>query len=136
MKKIIPIFTALLIGALCFNACKQEPRQHDTIYTFTAWDFSQIANVEQIAASADSIEVRKIIFKVMPANNNVEFGGVRLGQILEETLKPAFEAANKKGVGEGCLLNVTDANQKSIAECKELGFEIEYSEHGGCLRLE
>ncbi len=123
---------ALAGSGLVMGCSKDDPKndivpQHDTVYTFAPGDNKILNNYEQISASADSVEVRYVIFEVQSGERG-GWRGMSMKPILEKGLKPAFEAAKGKGRGRGTFENVSDVQASNIVEPEfnALGFQFEY----------
>lgn len=106
-----------LAGALTLTATscekeKVEPKPHVTTYTFSALHHDYLEDLAQIRASADSALVTGIEFKVIDANDKIEWEGVNLQNLINNLLVPAFDAANGKGTGGGVFNRVTDATKQ------------------------
>ena len=125
-KMVLPIMCAGLMGTACSKvASDHNIKQHDTYYYFDQDYWDELINLNQIKASADSIEVRYIIFKVLPDNN---FAWINMGIPFENAIAPAFDAAKGKGRGQGTFNNVRNHPDNTTVEpiYNELGYTFQY----------
>lgn len=126
-----PLVVVTLAGATLFAGCSKDDKkdeivpQHDTVYTFAPNTYDNLKNLEQIKRSADSVEVRTIIFRVI--NGNYGWNGINFKALLS-IFQQAFDAAQGKGEGDGVFKNVTDNNTiRSVEpEYNKLGYKFEY----------
>lgn len=127
-----------LMGASMFTSCSKdhELEQHDTVYTFSRTNPNNLKNLEQIAASADSAEVRNIIFKVVYESEQDTWEGASMTRYYDNLLEYAFRVANGKGRGnsDGVFRGVFDNDYNRAAEdlYKKLGWKgFEFVTPGG-----
>ena len=121
---LLSVLGAGIMGASC-NKTQTQVETHDTVYNFGRGRYSELLDLDQIRRSADSIEVRNIIFQVR-ANDN--WSGENMPALLELGLQPAFDATKGKGKGRGTFTKVSDYeyNRQVEAQYKALGFGYEY----------
>ncbi|MDR2562847.1 MAG: hypothetical protein LBC98_02770 [Prevotellaceae bacterium] len=136
LKKKIPYnfkkgLLMAMIGGMAFQSCKKDEEpivQHDTTYSFSSRNYDNLENLNRVRASADSAQVRNIIFQVIPNNDGEEFWGVTIANPVNNAIKPAFEAANGKGKGKGTFLNVREVklDAETAAWLNAQGYSIEF----------
>lgn len=115
---IIPAIADTTLFAGCNNNDLKGKR---TVYKFNLINIEPIVNWEQIAASADSVEVVEIIFE---PDKNLPWGGVNMQKFYDVSVTPAFQAAGKKAKGNGIYKKIDDEPEDHAIEpkYKELGF--------------
>ena len=107
LRRILPILG--IAGASMFASCgggdgKDEPEMpHNTVYLLHELNIYKLDTL-QIARSADSVSVNKIIFRV---EDGRRWDGVTLRGV-SNALGHYFRIAKGKGVGEGTFDFVTD----------------------------
>ncbi len=121
---------ALAGSGLVMGCSKDDPKndivpQHDTVYTFGRGWYDNLTNLTQISASADSTEVRRIIFQLDTEKDN--WAGLNMKGFVSGFEK-AFQAAKGKGEGRGVFKNVTnqDANHEIESQYNAWGFQFEF----------
>lgn len=118
-----------IAGATLFAGCSKDnddkgPEQHDTVYCFGPGDYDAIDDLEQIQASADSVEVRNVIFKVTYDKRD-SWGTIDMKSFYNNTLEYAFIVSHGKGVGNGVFKGVGDNewNRSIESTYTKLGFD-------------
>lgn len=120
----------LLVAAWALAACgssdsTEDPiviPPHKTTITFTADDYTNLNDLARIAAIADSVTVNGVEFKLLPAAN--DFLGKNVTNIVNEKLKPAFNAAGVKASGNGNFANVNNIDELTRAWLTANGYSV------------
>lgn len=130
MKRLLylMLILALVIGCSKDND-ELDAATKTTTYTFGPRVYDQIENIDQIKASADSVQVGKIIFQAsnVDALGDSIYGwkGVNM-RGLYNTLMPAMNATKNKGECRGTLkrVNNSDLNREYVPKLEALGLKI------------
>lgn len=132
-----PVAMMALAGASLFAGCSKdddkglepEPKTKTTTYVFRPFVYENLTNLDQIKASADSVEVSKIIFRALntdiDGDSTSAWAGVNLRGVYNASI-PALEAAKGKGQMQGTLKNVTEApvNREFAPKLEALGLKV------------
>ncbi|MDR0814735.1 MAG: hypothetical protein LBN37_03170 [Bacteroidales bacterium] len=100
-KKFIPMFM-LALAPNAFNSCDKDEVEytgpyHDTTYTLSNIDNSNVYPPTKIKASADSVQVRNVY--IVPVGDFLNFPAINIGK-MADYLKPIMEISPKiKGKG-------------------------------------
>lgn len=134
-KKIMPYnlrklsLLAMLAAMPAFTACEKDDEdvkpQHDTTYTFSPTDFSNVSPTTKIEASADSSQVRNVILEVTAGSMGLSaWDGAPMSFFINNKLKPAF-AASPKVKGKGNFKNAnTMLSQADSLWLVQQGFTV------------
>lgn len=133
MKRLLYLMLSLSLLVVGCSKDKDndelDPETKTTTYTFGPRWYDQIENIDQIKASADSVQVGKIIFQ---ATNLSETGdsiygwwGVNMRTPYNK-LTAALNAAKNKGECRGTLKRVSDGeiNREYAPKLEALGLKI------------
>lgn len=126
-----PVTMLALAGATLFAGCSKDDKkdeivpQHDTVYEYAQDWWQNLENVNQISASADSVEVHKIIFK---AAGNSFYNTNFAYKDIKEMFENAFRAAKGKGFANDTLKDVRDTEGVRAVEpqYKAWGIHFQY----------
>lgn len=131
MKRLLYLTLSLSLLVVGCSKDKDEldPETKTTTYTFGPHVYDQIKNIAQIKASADSVQVGKIIFQatnVSPAGDSI-YGWKGCNMMgLHNVLMPAMNASKNKGECRGTLKRVspTATSREYAPKLEALGLKI------------
>jgi hypothetical protein len=136
LKKVTPynlrklVSMTILAFSPIMSSCDKnddaEVEQHDTVYTFSADDFSNIVPVDKIKASADSVQVRKIyMVPVGKEDQWMVLTARNINALTENVFKKAKEVSPSKVEGRGNIeLKPGVINPADSVSLVEIGFTV------------
>lgn len=133
-KLFKPLVVLTLAGATLFAGCSKDDKKDEIVpqitrvYNFAPEMYDNLENLEQISASADSIEIKEIVFQV---KNDGKYAWYSIDmRRVANVLEPAFAVAKGKGTtGKNATFKmVKDAEHNRLAEPRlnALGYTVEY----------
>ena len=124
LKRVVPILG--LAGASLFTACEKpvepDPR-HDTVYTWSIIDKSQIIPPERVCASADSAMVRNVILQYDTTIEYCTDATVRY-YMEDEVLSHVTPENQHKVRGRGLISFMRITNPEDSLWLANFGFQI------------
>lgn len=130
MKRLLYLMLSLALVIGCSKDNDElAPETKTTTYTFGPEVYDQIENDAQIKASADSVQVSKIIFQATNVNSIgdsiEEWLGVNM-RGLYQSLTWGLNAAKNKGECRGTLKRVSNGeiNREYAPKLEALGLKI------------
>lgn len=126
-----PLVVVTLAGAILFAGCSKDDKKDEIVpqitrvYDFYPRAYSNLENLEQISASADSIEVKEIVFQL----KGDSWYSVDM-RMVANVLEPAFAAAKGKGTaGKDATFKMVEDdkwNRGVEPRLNKLGYTVEY----------
>lgn len=127
-----PLVVVTLAGATLFAGCSKDDKKDEIVpqitrvYNFYPNIYDNLENLEQISASADSIEIKEIVFE--PQGDYWYNANMKA---VANALEGAFAAAKGKGTaGKNAIFKEVDSESKRNVEAEPrlnaLGYTVEY----------
>lgn len=127
-----PVSMLALAGATLFAGCSKDDKKDEIVpqitrvYNFYPNGYDNLKNLEQISASADSIEIKEIVFE--PKSDDWYSANMRA---VANVLEDAFAAAKGKGTaGKNAVFKEVDpelkVNKEAEPRLNALGYTVEY----------